>query len=86
MDKLLGRIVEVYIPEEYKNNELIDVMASVNIGFKVILEETKEIIDIVVEQNEYNCDIYREDMVVVIKDKDTNKFTSIEIYNGDVYE
>jgi len=86
MDKLLGRIVEVYIPEEYKNNELIDVMTSVNIGFKVILEETKEIIDIVVEQNEYNCDIYREDMVVVIKDKDTNKFTSIEIYNGDVYE
>lgn len=86
MNKILGKVVEVFIPKEYKNNELIDIMSSDKIGFKVMLDETAEVINIILEQDEDTADIYRDDMVILIKDNNTNQFIDIEIYNGDEYE
>lgn len=86
MNKLLGKVIEVYIPEEYKNNEVIDVMSSSKIGFKIILDETNEIVDLVLEQDEDIADIFRDDKVVLIKDEDTAKLIKIELYVGEDYD
>lgn len=82
---MVGRVIEVFIPEEYKNNELIDVMASNKIGFQVMLDEDK-VITVVMEQDEYNTGIFREDLVKVIFDDVTNEYISIELYDGEDYE
>ena len=50
MEKKIGKVIEVFIPKEYKNNRLIDVMDSTKIGFKVMLED--ELIEIIEEQDE----------------------------------
>lgn len=34
MIKTIGRVIEVFIPEQYKNGNLLDVMDRTNIGFK----------------------------------------------------
>ena len=39
MEKLIGKVIEVFIPIEYKNNILIDEMNSNKIGFKVEIDE-----------------------------------------------
>ncbi len=57
MEKL-GKVLEVYIPGE-------DVMNSKLIGFKVQTED--EIITIEEEQDEFNANIYKEDIVLVNK-------------------
>ena len=36
MIKTIGRVIEVFIPEQYKNGNLLDVMDRTNIGFKVV--------------------------------------------------
>ena len=39
MKRIKGKVIEVYIPEEYKNGNLLDVMDRTNIGFRVLTEE-----------------------------------------------
>lgn len=39
MKQELGKVIEVFIPQEYKNNKLIDVMDVKNIGFRVMTKD-----------------------------------------------
>jgi len=73
--KKIGKVIEVFIPETN------DVMNSTKIGFKIKIEN--EIIEVIEEQNKDNCNIYKDDLVTVIK-KDNN--IKIELYQGDVNE
>ena len=84
MKKLIGKVIEVFIPKEYKNNMLIDEMASNKIGFKVEIDEN--IIEIIEEQDEFNTDIYKDDLVVITKQAINDiEFIDIEKY-GEWYE
>ena len=82
MTKTIGKVIEVYIPEQYKNNELLDVMDRSNIGFKVKTQDG--IKDIVLEINEDNAKIMKNDLVLIIEQDISGKhFIDIEIYDGD---
>ena len=79
MEKLIGRVVEVFIPKGFKNNMLIDDMDSNKIGFKVDVDN--EIIEIIQEQDENNANIYKDDMVLITKQNISGKdFIDIEKY------
>ena len=85
MTKTIGKVIEVYIPEQYKNNELLDVMDRTNIGFKVKTQDS--IKDIILEINEDNAKIMKNDQVLIIEQDITGKhFIDIEIYEDDSYE
>lgn len=83
MKKMLGIVKNVFIPEEYKNGVLLDIMDRHNIGFNVeTLEGMKEVI---VEQNEVNADIYKDDKVLIIEQYISGEyFVDIELFGGDV--
>ena len=82
MTKLIGKIIEVYIPEQYKNNNLLDVMDITNLGFKIMTENG--IRDVIVESNELNARIMKNDLVTIIEQKISGKdFVDIELYEGD---
>lgn len=78
MKQELGKVIEVFIPQEYKDNKLIDVMDTKNIGFKVITDNgIKEIIQ---EQNEFNSNIMKNDIVLITEQTISNKkFIDIEL-------
>lgn len=85
MTKRIGKVIEVFIPKEYKAGRLIDVMDSTKIGFKVMLED--EMIEVIQEQDEYNAEIMKNDMVVITKQNISGKdFIDIELYDGGSYE
>ena len=85
MEKKIGKVIEVFIPEEYIGDRLIDVMDSNKIGFKVMLED--EILEVIEEQNEENVKIMKKDLVVITKQNISNTdFIDIELYDGDSYE
>lgn len=82
MTKTIGKVIEVYIPEQYKNSGLLDVMDRTNIGFKVMTNSG--IKDIVVEANELNAIIMKNDEVLIIEQDISGKhFVDIEVYDGD---
>lgn len=85
MIKKIGKVKEVFIPEEY-NNTLIDVMASTKIGFKVILDNNNQIITVIFKQNEFNSEIFKDDIVRLIQNDKTKEFVAIELYDGEDYE
>jgi len=85
MDKKIGKVIEVFIPEEYNNKRSIDVMDCTKIGFKVMIND--EIIEIIQQQDEFNADIYKDDMVVITQQNISGKeFIDIELYDGGNYE
>ena len=85
MTKTVGKVIEVYIPEQYKNGGLLDVMDRTNIGFKVMTDGG--IKDIVIESNELNSKIMKNDLVLIIEQDISGKhFIDIEAYEGDSYE
>lgn len=63
MNKYIGKVVEVYIPDEYKNGELLDIMDRNLLGFKVIMDSG--IRDIVVKSNYDNAKITKGKLVEV---------------------
>ena len=79
MKQELGKVIEVFIPQENKDNKLIDAMDTKNIGFKVMTEDgIKEIIQ---EQNEFNSNIMKNDIVLITEQTISNKkFIDIELY------
>ena len=78
MEKLYGIVKEVYIPLQYKNGNLLDVMDRSVIGFKVLIDD--EIQDFQFEQNEFNARIMKNDSVVIIKQViDGKEFVDIEV-------
>lgn len=82
MIKTIGRVIEVFIPEQYKNGNLLDVMDRTNIGFKVATNNSMR--DIIVEQNEINAKIMKNDLVTIIEQTISGKdFIDIELYEGD---
>ena len=85
MERKIGKVIEVFIPTEYKNDRKIDVMDSTKIGFKVQLED--ELIELIEEQNEFNANIMKNDLVMITKQNISGTdFVDIELYNGDDYE
>lgn len=74
--------MEVFIPEQYKNGSLLDVMDRTNIGFKVMTD--KGIREIIVEQDESNAKIMKNDLVMIIEQTISGKdFVDVELYEGD---
>ena len=83
---MIGIVKEVFIPEEYINNTLIDVMDSTKIGFKVMLDNNNQIITVIFKQNEFNSEIFKDDVVKLIQDDKAKEFVAIELYDGEDYE
>ena len=82
MIKILGKIIEVFIPQQYRNDVLLDVMDRTNIGFKVMTNNG--IRKITVESNEFNAKIMKNDIVIIIEQTIFGKnFIDIEQYEGD---
>lgn len=78
MERKVGRVIEVFIPEEDNLNDM-------NIGFKVLVDD--EEIEIIEEQNESNINILKDDLVLITKQVISNKeFIDIELYDGDLNE
>ena len=82
MTKTIGKVIEVFIPEQYKNGKLLDVMDRTLIGFKVITDTgIKEIIE---EDNDLNAKIMKNDLVIITEQTISGKyFIDIELYEGD---
>ena len=84
MRKTKGKVIEISIPEQYKNGNLLDVMDRTNITFKVLVGET--IKEITVEQDLENANIMKNDMVEIIEQTISGKeFVDIKLY-GEDYE
>ncbi len=78
MERKVGRVIEVFIPEEDNLNDM-------NIGFKVLVDD--DVIEIIEEQNESNINILKDDLVLITKQVISNKeFIDIELYDGDLNE
>lgn len=85
MDKKYGKVIEVFIPEEIVNGRKLDTMDSKKIGFKVQVED--KIIEVILEQDEHNCNIMRNDNVIItIHNISGEEFIDIELLDGDMYE
>lgn len=63
MNKYIGKVIEVYIPDEYKNGELLDIMDRNLLGFKMMTDNG--IRDIVVKSNYDNAKITKGKLVEV---------------------
>ena len=85
MIKTVGKVVEIFIPKQYKIGGLLDVMDRTQIGFKVMTDNgMKEIIE---EQNQFNARIMKNDYVTIIEQTISGKdFVDIELYEGDWHE
>ncbi len=82
MIKTLGTVIEVYIPEQYKNGNLLDIMDRTNIGFKIQTDEGIKNIEL--EQNEINSYIMKNDQVIITEQTISGqKFIDIELYDGE---
>lgn len=85
MIKTIGKVMDVSIPEQYKNGGLLDIMDRTNIHFKVMTNNGLK--EITVEQNDENTNIIINDMVEIIEQKISGKeFVDIRLYDGDDYE
>ena len=85
MKQKIGKVIEVFIPEEYKNGNLIDTMDSTKIAFKVEIDD--EFIEIIEEQDENNSNILKYDLVLITEQEISGKyFIDLELYDGDFYE
>lgn len=82
MSKIIGKVIEVYVPEQYKNGRLLDIMDRTNIGFKIMIENG--IRNVVLEEDEFNAKIMKNDLVIISDQNISGKhFTDIELYEGD---
>ena len=82
MIKTIGKVIEVFVPEQYKNGNLLDVMDRTNIGFKVMTDNG--IKEFIVEDNEFNARIMKNNLVTIIEQTISGKnFVDVELYEGD---
>ena len=58
---MVGKVKEIYIPQENNNGRVISYLDSQKVGFKVIVDEKET--DIVVNQNNDNAIIHVGDLV-----------------------
>ena len=81
MNQQIGKVIEVFVPT---NDDSLDVMTSDKIGFKVQLDNEEVII--IQEQNEFNVEIFKNDLVIITKQNISGKdFVNIELDEGDDY-
>ena len=85
MKKYTGIVMEIFIPDEYRDGKLIDVINRTMIGFQVKTSEgIKEIIQ---EQNEFNSEILKDDELIITEQFVSGKFfCDIERNDGDIDE
>lgn len=82
MIKTIGKVIKVFVPEQYKNGNLLDVMDRTNIGFKVMTDNG--IREFIVEDNEFNARIMKNNLVTIIEQTISGKnFVDVELYEGD---
>lgn len=82
--KIIGKVIEIDIPKQYKNGGLLDVMDRTNIKFKVMTEYGLK--EIIVEQNEENAYIMKNDLVEITEQTISGEdFVDIRLW-GDYYE
>ena len=82
MNKIIGKVVEVFIPEQYKNNNLLDVMDRTNITFKIMTNNGLK--EVTTEQNEENATIMKDDLVEIIEQTiSSENFIDIRLYGGE---
>lgn len=85
MIQTIGKVTEVYIPKQYKNGNLLDIMDRTSIGFKV--ETDNGIKEIVTDVDEFNARIMKDDLVMITEQTISGKdFIDIELYEGDIYD
>ena len=74
MKQLIGKIIEVYIPED---KTISDIMYNTRIGFKVQTAEGVKTIEM--DQDEENVKLYKEDTVLITEQDISEKhFLDIE--------
>ena len=82
MIRTIGKVIEVFVPEQYKNGNLLDVMDRTNIGFKVMTDNG--IREFIVKDNEFNARIMKNNLVTIIEQTISGKnFVDVELYEGD---
>lgn len=82
MIKTIGRVIEVFVPEQYKNGNLLDIMDRTNIGFKVMTDNG--IREFTVKGNEFNAKIMKNNLVTTIEQTISGKnFVDVELFRGD---
>ena len=85
MNKTIGKVIDIYIPKQYKNNNLLDVMDRTNITFKIMTNDGLK--EVTVEQNEENATIMKNDLVEIIEQTISGEnFVDIRLYGGEDYE
>lgn len=74
MEQLIGKIIEVYIPED---ENISDIMYNTRIGFKIQTAEGLKIIEM--EQDKDNVKLYKEDTILITEQEISGKhFVDIE--------
>lgn len=82
MNKTIGKVIDIYIPKQYKNNNLLDVMDRTNITFKIMTNDGLK--EVTVEQNEENATIMKNDLVEIIEQTISGEnFVDIRLYGGE---
>lgn len=79
--KTVGKVIEVFMPEQYKDGKLLDVMDRTNIGFKILTDSgVREIIQ---EINALNAHIMKDNLVTIIEQTISGEnFVDVELYEG----
>ena len=67
---MIGKVKEIYIPEEINNGRIVSYLDSQKVGFKIIVDDDE--MDIVVNQNNDNAMIHVDDLVSIEEINGTN--------------
>ena len=85
MQKVKGKVLEIFIPEEYKDGHLLDIMERSNIGFKILTADG--VGAYITEMNDTNANILKDDIVIVTtRVIDNHEFIDIDLWDGDSNE
>ena len=85
MNSTVGRVFEIYIPDQYKNGSLLDVMDRTNITLKVMTNNGVR--EVTVEQDDDTAKIMKNDLVEIIEQNISGtNFIDIKLYEGEDYE
>ena len=85
MNSTIGRVFEIYIPDQYKNGSLLDVMDRTNITLKIMTNNGMR--EVTVEQDDDTAKIMKNDLVEIIEQNISGtNFIDIKLYEGEDYE
>lgn len=80
MTEIIGTVVDVFLPNQYRNGSLLDVMDRTTIGFKIKTKDGFK--KIILKQNKINAQIMKNDVVkVIIKNISGKRFIDIKQYS-----